>query len=448
MTTSVKRYVTLNLVSPIGLVALSYCFFLVAWIFPPGVYSEHIGEPDYMFFQPTTMFFVTLCTASFVVGAFLTGRKANREGAVEAKPLSASAPTRLLCVPIVVFTVYCLLYLRVLNGSLNVFGLLASSQGQALKDVVQVGGLSQGIWDYGINLLIATLWWASIRVTQFEITGTRKTIFNVVFWLGVAVGMLTCLARADRTILTAFIAGLGICLIYRKVRIQGSSLWQVFLIAASIVGVILGFFVLLSFLRGFGSGQLLIFVLLGYSIVSYNRLSALLLGVMHYTYQGSGVYLVRYISAMYYNSFFSFIPQALGFPDATSVWRSEFLSVGAAGLFLGFNWSTTFGYVFSDIGWFSPIFFFLTGLLCGRAWTWFVGKRLLGLIVYPWFGFWIVFWIGWNCIFDYELVGLLEGCVLLAVYERFFFSSSPAAERPSLETAGLLKPVQQGRPIA
>ena len=63
-----KRIVVQNIVSPSGLAIISYWIFLFAWLFPSGLYTEYIHEPDLMFLDPLVLAFYTSCVAAFLLG--------------------------------------------------------------------------------------------------------------------------------------------------------------------------------------------------------------------------------------------------------------------------------------------------------------------------------------------------------------------------------------------
>lgn len=60
-----------NIVSPYGLTAASVLLFLVAWTFPPSLYSHYVREPDIMFLDPASLLFFLLCVLGFLSGLML-----------------------------------------------------------------------------------------------------------------------------------------------------------------------------------------------------------------------------------------------------------------------------------------------------------------------------------------------------------------------------------------
>ena len=88
---------------------------------------------------------------------------------------------------------------------------------------------------------------------------------------------------------------------------------------------------------------------------------------------------------------------------------------GLSGMYI---WSGVFGYLYSSLGWFTPVYMFGIGLLIGWAWNAFRRAYIWGLVIYPWFGFTILFWIAWNIIFSGMIVTLMVSWMLLVAYEK------------------------------
>jgi hypothetical protein len=109
------------------------------------------------------------------------------------------------------------------------------------------------------------------------------------------------------------------------------------------------------------------------------------------------------------------------------VWRSEFDAVAAAGLNGQLIWSGAFGYIFSDLGWFSPLLLYVYGLATG--WTWRSQKlgRVLGAILYPWCGFCILYWFGTNYLLDPKAAVLILCVILISLYESLLLRTQTEA---------------------
>ncbi len=434
MIAAVQSWATRNLVSPYGLAAFSYCIFLVAFVFPPKVYTEYIGEPNLIFLNLTTLVFYTVC-----VGAFLLGVYAVRYLGSYAPPdtllrISARHPFFYLAAPLLMSSVLCVVFLAKLGGHIDFVALLSSGQGEMVK--AAMGGDTEGNWASALTLLTVVLWWAAFRGHQLQLRGFQKLIFQVSFLVGAGVDLITCVATVDRTTLMPLIAGLLVIYLFFKTREEKVSTGRLALIGTGSAAGLIGAFLCLAFLRGASAGKLLVASLMGYTIVSYNRLAALVTGVMHYAYQGRGVYLFPLLVRN--DRINNLIPMRdwFGWPDLLVQMESEFSAVMAAGLNAKYNWAGYFGYIYSDLGWWTPVYLLFLGVFAGFFWHRFCAAKTDGIVMYIWIAFSILFWVGGNWIFQEKIVRVVAVGVLLAVYDRFSIrheagSVSYPAVRPS-----------------
>ena len=74
--------------------------------------------------------------------------------------------------------------------------------------------------------------------------------------------------------------------------------------------------------------------------------------------------------------------------------------------------------MFADLGWWTPLYMFAAGILAGFLWSRFRAGTPFGIVFYPWMAFWILFWFGWNLLFDARCGGLVETAVLLFIYDK------------------------------
>jgi len=412
-----KRLTIRNLASPYGVAMLSYCGFLFAWLFPPGLYTEYIREPDLLFMDPQTLLFYTVCVGAFLVGVRFSRLFGALPSATSQPQAFAHNPLSYLLVPLFVATLYCFMSLIVLGGQINLVALLASQHGDAIKTAGQAGQLEQ-TWGRAMPALTGVLWWSLSRATQLQLKGTAKRIFYLSFFIGAGVGILTCVATVDRTNLTPIILGLFIVHLYRKTHMTKTHVTRLVLTSALAATIVVGLFLLLSFLRGALVLRLLVTSLLGYSIVSYNRMAALLGGTMHYAYEGRGVYLSRYLLQDGKLNTVLHLGSTFGWPDPFGLWQTEFSSTMAAGLNPSFIWSGAFGYIYSDIGWCTPLYLYFLGLLVGYLWSSFTLGKTAGLVLYPWMAFCILVWFSTNFVFSTTFVQLCEFALALHVYDR------------------------------
>jgi hypothetical protein len=116
------------------------------------------------------------------------------------------------------------------------------------------------------------------------------------------------------------------------------------------------------------------------------------------------------------------------------VYFSEFSSIAAGGLNPGFNWSGAFGYIYADLGWWTPIYLLPVGMFVGFLWRSFQRQSVVGIVLYPWAGFSILFWFGWNVLFDLRLALLCVVVAAMSAYEACLLGrhlASAAVDRVS-----------------
>jgi hypothetical protein len=442
-----KRLSIHHLVSPFGLAVLSYLVFLFAWLFPPGLYTDYMHEPDLMYLDPEILLFYTTCVAAFLFGARFS-RFLGASAARGAEPqISARSPLFYLLTPLVTAMSLCTIALVLVGQKINFVALLATQQGDAIKLAREVGQLQAGRWERAIPALTGVLWWSYFRASQLKIDGTEKTIFRLVFLLGLGIGIATCMSTVDRPTLMPIILGTLVVYLFRKTRLSSVRVLKLALTGVLSMAGIVGAFLFVSFLRGAVIFRVLITGLLGYSIVSYNRMAALLAGTMHYAYQGRGVYLSRYLQQDQVINDFFHLADRFGWPDALGLWQTEFSSTMAAGLNPAYIWAGTFGYIYSDLGWWAPLYLGAIGIIAGFLWSQYNTCNTFGIVLYPWMGFSVLAWFGPNFVFSNDLVRLLEFAMVLYVYDRKFLRQESRTNRIRAATdhmGSFLEPVNSG----
>jgi hypothetical protein len=155
-------------------------------------------------------------------------------------------------------------------------------------------------------------------------------------------------------------------------------------------------------------------------------------GVLRYPFAGRGLYLSSF--AAYNHTFNRILPlrTMMNWPDYVEVWGAEFGAIDRAGLDGGAIWSGAFGYIFSDLGWFSVPFVFGYGLLYGVVWNWIKRGKVVGIVLYPCFGFCVLFWLGSNFLLDSQPALLLVAAMALAAYECVLVKKSTAGSTAQL----------------
>jgi len=400
------------IVSPVGLSCLAFALFLLAWIFPPGLYTEVMQERNLVFFDATSMLFVLLCLGGFWLGVWLIAtfrpeRRVGSGGPDAWKPIKIAIPLILAVGGNAI-----VLSVTLIREPL-MFPLLLTRQGDALKEAAgRAGALFTAT-----TVLTGMLWWALWR--RREVATQRWSAFlRTLLGLTFLSALVDCIVRVDRTSLLSLVIGTFVLVLMLRAKESGlrnRSLWWSMIRA---VVLVVGLFVVISFLRGTDDSREFVAQLLGYSIASYNRLAAVLSGTLHYPYGGRGLYLAPFVS--YSATLQSIIPVGgvFGWPSFLEVWSSEFLAVSSAGLSRDAIWAGAFGYLFSDLGWAAPVFLIGYGALVGGIWRSLRNGNMLGTLLYPWCAFCILFWHGTNVLLDAKFVILLlvGGC--MALYEK------------------------------
>lgn len=181
---------------------------------------------------------------------------------------------------------------------------------------------------------------------------------------------------------------------------------------------LLGLFAILSYLRGNKDVARLVQSIAGYTVASYNRLAFLLQGNLTYPYAGSGVYAFRFLTHVPLLHRWIDVGDILGMPDKLAVWFSEFPAVYWAGLNPSYIWSSAFGYVYSDIRFGIFPYFFVIGFVSAALWRQIIQGRTIGVVLYPWFAFSVLFWMGDNFLVYTQFITFTGTALLLASYEH------------------------------
>ncbi len=429
-----------NLASPYALALASFLIFLVGWTFPPKLYTHFMSEPDFMYLDPLTLGFYTTCVFCFCAGVYFAGKIWPADSDAGNARVSRRSPLAYLLFPIGMGVLFCGACIVVVGQHLDLLGLLKSGQGGIIKQAISSGDVKATILGTARLFTTAILWWAADRAARLEMTPIQRSIFKVSFGLAVLANVLACIATVDRTALMPLLAGLMIISIDRGARSGRLTLRSAALKGLGGVFLLAGLFVGLSYLRGFRGFEGHATSFIGYTLTPYNRLPALLSGLMHFQFGGRGAYLVQCLTLGKINA-------ALGLghylPNGSQLWESEFGSTFSAGLNPMYIWTGVFGYLYSDIGWGALVYLFGAGVMAGWAWSRFHTGTIMGRVIYPWIAFWILFWFGWNVLFAVYFLNLLVGICFLGVYdwvcEADQFSPQSSVEQ-GLRTRGLHTP--------
>jgi hypothetical protein len=428
MSMRIARPVMLNhIVSPYGIAIISTLFFLVALIFPSQLYTSLVSEPDLMFMDSETLLFFLLCVAGFWAGLLIVDFLLPTPELLE----SSLQPSRLtglrLLLPLIVTTIMTALAgLQMLRQSPNLLILLLAQQGGAVK--AQFAELQLGLLGWGATMQTVVLWWTYWKLINFRPNDSRPMRGpRFLFWLVFAIGLMAQVAlsmlRVSRSDLMPVFGGLAILYLMHKIhrkKLRTSGLLCYLLLFPSIAMFL---FIVFGLLRGVTDLTTSFGDFVGYTFASYNRLTALLHGTMHYPYGGHGAYLSMSLTTNNFLNAIFHLREAFGWPSYFEIWNSEFQAPQLAGLNSYLIWSGAFGYLFSDFGWATPLILMGYGVVYGLVWREAKSGTALGLTLYPWFAFSALSWFSSNLVFDYRFPFFVVGGLLLMAYERLLSSS-------------------------
>ncbi len=356
-----------NAVSPYSLALVSLSIFLIGWIFPADAYTRFMSEPDLMFLDWETLVFYLACVTVFCAGVYFARLIWPVRARSTGNTMSTNSPLLFLLPPILLATILCGALVSTIGGQINLLAIMVSQQGSVIKEALHAGDVVQGRLDQAPMFATAVLWWAADRGSRINMTTMTRLIFRAVFAVGVIADIATCVAIMDRTRLLPLLVGLILIPIERK-----SSRGEL-RFSSAVVGILGGACLVvcaslaLSYLRGFQGANLIIMALMGYTVVSYNRLAALLKGTMYYQYAGHGIYLFNYL--IYTGKEAALIGFKGNWPSSLQLWHSEFNAVLLAGMNPIYIWSGTFGYLYSDLGWGCLVYLLLVGVMAGWSWS-------------------------------------------------------------------------------
>ncbi len=386
-----------NLVSPLYLWMATTAVFMISFFFPGDFYEKLMGERYYMGLNYAALFYYFFYSSFFIIGFYfscwLMVFFVSNRGGLLVSPV--------LFLGFLFFVCLVNFYYTYANFSSSdvLIGLLVSQQGYLIKESDEfklAGGL--------FNIFAIGFFWIGYYFYRIGLLGNSKrfsSILLVLLFLSVVVASIVRLTRGE---LIPLLVGMGVIFFYTSS--VAAVYKRYFYVLASFILVVLAF-VSFSGLRGEVDYNKIISDILAYTVASYNRLALLINGQLDYAHAGKGLYISSFVS---FNLLFNDITgfsRYMDWPGYLDVWRSEFDGVSRAGLNGDIIWITAPGYVYLDFGWFAFVFALFSGLMYGVFWKLWVGRYVLGLVVYPWMAFCLLFWFGTNYIFDTKFVVFL-----------------------------------------
>jgi hypothetical protein len=418
------------IVSPYGLALISSAFFLLSCLMPPSVYTYYMQEPDLMFCDATTILFFSLCVAFFLFGVWLIDFVFPIKPIVEDARSTRIPPVLFILIPLMsAVVVSAISSLLLIKQNPIIITLLRAQQASQLRTDDGSGVILTGTMNSAPLFLTGVLWWA--RGRSWSLVGLkRKERFIIGLALScsvLAIFVSSTLAVSRHELVLALI-GLGCCYIFRqstRSNVRWAQIWKPLVV---FFGGGISFFYLVNVLR-YGSGsELQLGPFIGYTVASYNRLAALLLGRLHFEYAGRGIYFSNFLA--FNHTINAVIPYGkfMNIPDYFDWWRSSFAAVGNAGLDSGLIFFGAFGELYLEVGWFTPLCLIAYGMLVGIIWQQMRKRTVVGIILYPYCANYILFWFATNSLFDTDFAALLGDVLLLSIFEYMLTRRVPAAD--------------------
>jgi hypothetical protein len=422
MNMRIARPVILNhIVSPYGIAVLSTLVFLLAWVFPSGLYSRLVGEPDLMFLDAETLLFFLLCVAGFWSGLLLFDFLLPSSALLQSNFRRSRLNGFLISLPLIATTALtALTVLEMFKQAPDLLTLLLTQQGGAVK--AEFADSRLGLIGWGATMQTVVLWWTYWRLSNVDSGVSTPRKGKLFAWLIFSIGLLAQLAlsmiRVSRSDLMPAFAGLAVLFVMKRIqsgKLKTAKLMRYLLFFS--LGVA-SLFMVFGIYRGTNDLSVVFGDFMGYTLASYNRMTALLHGTMHYPYEGRGIYLS--LGLLTNNFLNSIIPlkDTLAWPEFLDLWSSEFQAPQLAGLNPTLIWSGAFGYLFADFGWVTPLVLGVYGVIYGCVWRQAKSGTAIGVALYPWFAFSALSWFSGNLIFDFRFIFFLIAALLLAAYER------------------------------
>lgn len=372
----------LSSVASIVVVALSFT--------PTHFYESVMGEKDLMFLDATLYVFVVACLGGFVLGLLVMRRLLPCTTKTTLVYRSGTwLPVALACFSLGV----AVWAAKEFAGSSSLMDALSAGQGEALRrqalDAADEGLTAQRLVPAGSPLLL----WAVYR--SIDSTGLQRRII----YFCVAAYVVCLVLILQRNILIPFVLAASILISATRFGKAGMNVKRLLTLSFAAGFAVLGSFLAIAQFRGASQGgRGVAYSLTGYLPASVNRLSAVLQGAYNPEFPDEPAFTFRFL---WYPPFVrrfvnlrdlhEFFGVQLPL-EPLGLWRSEFVQVATGHLNGEFIWATAFGYSFYDFRWLSPIYFFALGLAAQAVWRAFQARRIVGVIVYPYFAAAILLW--------------------------------------------------------
>lgn len=387
-------------ISPPYLLVYTSAVFFIAIIFPPDLYEYFIGEYDLIYFDLKTILFYLICCFSFFIGYFSFPNinfNVKFYGDNTLRNFNFSLMLSFCMALIGAFLIY-----NALSSDDLIFDLLISANGAVIKDELSPDGFG-GLFNIFFIAFYWHLYFSFCMGFNYN-NEFQKRIIKIFLFISFILITLSSIVKLARGELLPFLV--GIFIIHVSIFFKGNIKLNIKFFAAALK---LGIFIFIIFsafsiLRGELDFYKIIADFIGYILASYNKLAFILNGKLVYPYGGTGVYFSSFLSFNgTLNGFFG-ISNYMSWPKYVDLWNSEFQAVASAGLNQYLIWPSALGYLFLDFGWGTGFVLIMYGWIYKIVWSLWLSKTSIGIILYPWFAFCLLFWFGTNYLLDTKLL--------------------------------------------
>lgn len=366
-----------GIISPRNLGYLYLIYAIVAFVFPSSVYESIIAEPYYAGGDVKLLLFAFFCVLLYQAGISFAGiisKQATPGLNVNYFQGSRRITLLLLSVIVIALNVYSALMIFSQNKS-EILALLAQNPGvtsRIKQDFISDGAL------LAANPLLIVMSWA---LYSEKLSGNRSKSLLLLLAISIIGSILISAMKLARYEVMPLLMGLAATRIGHEYRINGRFDIKAIKVSIAYAFVLFSIFISISFLRASSDdpSASAFATLPGYTITSFNRLSAVLDGRLMFIFSGSGTYVLNFWSnlPLFGSTFADFLP------SSEDVFRSEFVDIANVGLYPGYNWLTMYGYYFIDLGWWVLAYIFAFGVISHFVWRNFVTGGFIGAALYP-----------------------------------------------------------------
>lgn len=407
----------LKWLSPISLSIINVSMALVSTFIPPHFYEQVVGEPSYMFLNISLYLFILMMWLSFIVGCVLSRTVTSFCVSSSSHISFAEFPNKTSQLITARVFLIAALFLSIVRALTLITGLsldvvLRSIQGNFSSTQLRLmapevfEGTSLGFVSPFTVAVLVWSFWIGLRARDDSMPVKSNQFAHWVLFVAVTIvhlfEPLVLQTRGSILVLLLMLALLWFLHLWRLGRLtQGIYLRGGFFLLLFNLLVFIG----IALQRGhlvYGNNffESTYGLLIGYFPAAYNRLAAIIDGILILPSSGSGFYTMQFVwhfplLARIFG--FSEIWRGFGFnllDSTTENWLVSFAAVWQAGLNGSFNWFTVFGCAYADYGWMAWVWFLLYGFISQVAWNRFLRGTPWGVVFYPWVAVSILAWWG------------------------------------------------------